>query len=97
MGFLDIYPRQQERAAKFQPYESTRLPGYYDPHQQEFLIACAIIVVAVAILIAAFRYRIYLRGSLIIVLAGLLTLCRKTATKARLFWSEVENKADEPL
>jgi hypothetical protein len=97
MGFLDIYPQAQERAAKFQPYEGTQLPGYYDPHQQEFLIGCTIIVVAVAILIAAIRYRIYLRGSLIIVMAGLLTLCRKTATKARLFWSEVENKADEPL
>jgi len=25
MGFLDIYPQAQERAAKFQPYEGTQL------------------------------------------------------------------------
>jgi hypothetical protein len=56
-----------------------------------------IIVIAGTLLIAAFRHRIYLRGLLIIVLAGLLTLCRKTATKARLFWSEVEDKAGGPL
>jgi hypothetical protein len=97
MGFLDIYPQEHERAAKFQPYEGTRLPGYYDPHQQEILIGGTIIVVAVALFITAFRYRIYLRGSLIIILAGLLTLCRKTATKARLFWIEVEDKANRPL
>src|SRR5450755_3184181 len=52
---------------------------------------------AITLLIAAFRHRIYLRGLLTIVLAGLLTLCRKTATKARLFWSEVEDKAGGPL
>jgi hypothetical protein len=35
MGFLDIYPQAQERAAKFQPYEGTQLPAYHDPYQQE--------------------------------------------------------------
>jgi len=97
MGFLDLFEKDREISGRFQPNEGTKLPGYYDPHQQEILIGGTIIVVAVALLIAAFRCRIYLRGSLIIVLAGLLTLCRKTATKARLFWSEVEDKADGPL
>jgi hypothetical protein len=97
MGFLDIYPQAQERAAKFQPYEGTQLPAYHDPYQQEILIGGPIIVIAGTLLIAAFWHRIYLRGLLTIVLAGLLTLCWKTATKARLFWSEVEDKAGGPL
>jgi hypothetical protein len=80
MGFLDLYPQQDQIDARFQPNEGTKLPGYYDPHQQRILIGGTIIVVVGALLIAAFRYRIYLHGSLIIVMAGLLGLCRKTAT-----------------
>jgi hypothetical protein len=97
MGFLDIYPQEQERAAKFQPYEGTRLPDYYDPHQQEILIGGTIIMVAVALLIAAFRYRIYLRSLLTTILGRLLARARMACSKVRLFWIEVEDKANKRL
>jgi hypothetical protein len=97
MGFLDLFEKDREISGRFQPNEGTKLPGYYDPHQQEILIGGTIVVVAVTLLIATFRYRIYLRGSIIIVLAGLVTLWRKAAKKARLFWREVEDKANGPL
>jgi hypothetical protein len=93
MGFLDIYPQEQERAAKFQPYEGTRLPGYYELHREEILIGSEILVAAV-LLVAAFYYRAYLRNALIIVLVGVLRMCRKAAAMARLFWREVEDRAD---
>jgi hypothetical protein len=94
MGFLDLFEKDREISSRFQPGEGTKLPGYHDPHQQEILIGGTIIVVAVALLIAAFRYRIYLRGSLIIVLAGILRMLRKAATRVRLFWREIEDTAD---
>ena len=58
---MDLFEKDREISGRFQPNEETKLPGYYDPHQQEILIGGTIIVVAVALLIAAFRYRIYLR------------------------------------
>jgi hypothetical protein len=96
MGFLDIYPQEQERAAKFQPNEGTDLPGYYELHHEEFQMT-GIILVASLLLIAVFRYRKYLRSSLTTILGCLLARGRMTASKVRLFWIEVEDKANKRL
>jgi hypothetical protein len=80
------------RESKFQPNEGTRL-GYYELHREEILIRGAILTAAV-LLIAAFHYRTYLRSALIIVLAGILRMLRKEATVARIFWRDVEDRAD---
>jgi hypothetical protein len=96
MGFLDLFESSQSISARPQPNEGTHLPGYYDLHQQEILIGGATLAAA-ALLIAVFRYRTHLRNALIVLLAGILRLSRKTATKARLFWSEVEDRADQSL
>jgi hypothetical protein len=93
MSFLDLFEKDQSISARLQPGEGTQLPGYYELHREEILIGSAILLAAV-LLIAAFHYRSYLRNALIIVLAGALKLNRKTAAKARLFWGEVEDRAD---
>jgi hypothetical protein len=96
MGFLDLFEKDQSISMRPQPNEGTELPGYYELHRQEIWMGAAILVSA-ALLIAIFRYRMYLRGSLITVLAGAMTLYRSVAAKARLIWSEVEDRADRPL
>jgi hypothetical protein len=96
MGLLDLFEKTQSISAQPQPNEGTHLPGYFELHQEGILIGGAI-VVAVALLIAGFRYRTYLRSGLIIVLAAILGLRRKMVTKARSFWSEVEDRADQSL
>jgi hypothetical protein len=96
MGFLDIYPQEQERAAKFQTNEGTNLPGYYELHREEFLMA-GIILVASLLLVAVFRYRKYLRSSLTTILGRLLERGRMAASTVRLFWIEVEDKANKRL
>jgi hypothetical protein len=96
MAFLDLFESNQSISMRPQPNEGTNLPGYYDLHQQEILIGGAILAAA-ALLIAVFRYRTHLRNALIVVFAGALRLRRKTATKARSFWSEVEDRADQSL
>jgi hypothetical protein len=72
------------------------LPGYYELHREEFLMI-GIILVASLLLIAVFRYRMYLRSSLTTILGCLLAQGRMTASKVRLFWIEVEDKANRSL
>jgi hypothetical protein len=93
MSFLDLFEKDQSIASRFQPNEGTRLPSYYELHRQEILIGSTILFAGV-LLIAAFHYRFHLRSVLIIILAGALRLNRKTVAKARLFWGEVEDRAD---
>jgi hypothetical protein len=93
MSFLDLFEKDQSIAARPQPTEGTKLPGYYELHREEILIG-GVILIAAVLLIAAFHYRTYLRNALIIVLAGILRMLRKATTIARLFWREVEDRAD---
>lgn len=93
MSFLDLFEKDQSIAARPQPNEGTKLPGYYELHREELLIGSVILIAAV-LLIAAFHYRTYLRNALIIALAGILRMLRKATTLARLFWREVEGRAD---
>jgi hypothetical protein len=93
MSFLDLFEKDQSISMRPQPNEGARLPSYYELHQQEILVGGAILV-ATGLLILAFHYRAYLRNALIGVLVGILRMFRKATTMARLFWREVEDKAD---
>ena len=93
MSFLDLFENAQSISMRPQPNEGTRPPGYYELHREELLIGGAILIAAV-LFIAAFHYRTYLRNALIIALADVLRMCRKAAAMARLFWREVEDRAD---
>jgi hypothetical protein len=93
MGFLDLFDKSESISMRPQPNEGTHLPGPFELHREEIVIGVAI-VVAVALLIGLFRYRANLRNSLIDFLAAVVRLRRKTVTKARSFWSEVEDRAD---
>jgi hypothetical protein len=75
------------------PNEGTHLPGYYELHREEFLMAGTILFASI-LLIAVFRYRMYLRSSLTTILGCVIAGGRMTASKVRLFWIEVEDKAN---
>lgn len=93
LSFLDLFEKDQSISMRPQPNEGTHLPGYYELHREEFLMV-GITLVASLLLIAVFRYRMYLRSSLTTILGCLLARGRMTASKVRLFWIEVEDKAN---
>lgn len=62
MSFLDLFEKDQSIAARPQPNEGTKLPGYYELHREELLIGSVILIVAV-LLIAAFHYRTHLSAN----------------------------------
>jgi hypothetical protein len=93
MALLDLFEKDQSISMHPQANEGTELPGYYELHREEILIGASILVAAM-LFVAAFHYRFRLRSALIIVLAGALRLNRKMVAKARLFWGEVEDRAD---
>jgi hypothetical protein len=93
MSFLDLFDKSQSISMRPQPSEGTYLPGFYDLHREEIVI-CGSIAVAAALLICVLRYRSNLRNALVVALASAVRLRRKAATKARSFWTEVEDRAD---
>jgi len=96
MGFLDLFEKSQSISMRPQPNEETHLPSFYDLHREEIVIGGAI-VVAAGLLVGVLRYRANLRNALIVFLAAVVRLRRKTVTKARSFWTEVEDRADHSL
>jgi hypothetical protein len=96
MGMLDLWEKSRSISMRSQPNEGTDLPGFYDLHQEEIVIGGAI-VAAAALLIYILLYRSNLRKALIVALASVVRMRRKTTSKARSFWTEVEDRADRPL
>ena len=96
MSFLDLFEKDQSISMRPQPNEGTDLPGFYDLHREEIAIV-GVILVAAALLICVLRYRSNLRNALVVALASLVRLRKRTATKARSFWTEVEDRADRSL
>jgi hypothetical protein len=96
MGILDLWEKSRSISMRPQPSEGTDLPGFYDLHRKAIVVSGAITATA-ALLICVLLYRSNLRKALIVALASVVRVRRKTATRARSFWTEVEDRADRSL